>query len=231
MRIHQTLEMPAKKKVKRRPATKAMKMKKPARAKYPTRKDCKKLQEIFLQQLGGNFEKSTWQGSDQSYSTPGGSPRPTFTDEDKTPSEGQADAGEEEVDEVGDKEILKGDWRNADGDLQKKLTKEDGKWQLHTKEDGKWQVKKSWTPKAKGSAKSSKDQVEEDPEDEEANVVLYSKKELLEHLQVTCPGQRPVKLFQQHLERQDIKPQVTKEVGLDGKKIVKYRWNLERYSY
>ena len=62
--------------------------------------------------------------------------------------------------------------------------------------------------KAKGSAKSSKDQVEEDPEDEEANVVLYSKKELLEHLQVTCPGQRPIKLFQQHLERQDIKPQV-----------------------
>ena len=231
MRIHQTLEMPAKKKVKRRPATKAMKMKKPARAKYPTRKECKKLQEEFLKQLGGNFEKSTWQGSDQSYSTPGeGSPR-TFTDEDKTPSEGQADAGEEEVDEVGDKEILKGDWRNADGDLQKKLTKEDGKWQLHTKEDGKWQVKKSWTPKAKGSAKSSKDQVEEDPDDEEANVVLYSKKELLEHLQVTCPGQRPIRLFQQHLESQDIKPEVTKEVGLDGKKIVKYRWNLERYSY
>ena len=156
--------MPAKKKVKRRPATKAMKMKKPARAKYPTRKDCKKLQEIFLQQLGGNFEKSTWQGSDQSYSPPGGSPHGVFTDGDKTPEQGEADSGEEEVDEVGDK-------------------------------------------------------------------VLYSKREILEDLKINAPRQRPMRLFEQHLERQDIKPEVTKEVGLEGKKIVKYRWNLERYSY
>ena len=129
--------MLAKNKVKRRPAKKAV-MKKPARAKNPTRKEEEEGDYQPYSPAGGgsNFEKSTWNGSDQSYS----------------PEEDP-----EQVDEVGDK-------------------------------------------------------------------VLYSKREILEDLKINAPRQRPMRLFVQHLERQDIKPQLTKEAG---KMIVKYWWNPE----
>ena len=163
MRIHQTLDMLAKKKVKRRPAKKAVMKKKPARAKYPTRKD--------VAAVRSTFEQSTWNGSEQSYSTAGGTPN-VFEDGFKTPE--QRPKTPEQVDE----------------------------------ED------------------SLPSFPEEDPEqvDEVGDKVLYSKREILEDLKINAPRQRPMRLFVQHLERQDIKPQLTKEAG---KMIVKYWWNPE----
>ena len=151
MRIHQTLEMLAKNKVKRRPAKKAVMKKKPARAKYPTRKRKRK----------------------RSTNPAGGTPN-VFEDGFKTPERGT---------------------------------------KTHEQVDGEEPEQEPSFP-------------EEDPEqvDEVGDKVLYSKREILEDLKINAPRQRPMRLFVQHLERQDIKPQLTKEAG---KMIVKYWWNPE----
>jgi len=166
--------MLAKKKVKRRPAKKAV-MKKPARAKYPTRKEEEEEEcQSYSPAPGGpNFELSTWNGSDQSSSPAGGTPN-VFEDGFKTPERGT---------------------------------------KTHEQVDGEEPEQEPSFP-------------EEDPEqvDEVGDKVLYSKREILEDLKINAPRQRPMRLFVQHLERQDIKPQLTKEAG---KMIVKYWWNPE----
>ena len=149
--------------------------KKPARAKYPTRKE-EEEQEYrpYSPAPGGaNFELSTWNGSDQSSSPAGGTPN-VFEDGFKTPERGT---------------------------------------KTHEQVDGEEPEQEPSFP-------------EEDPEqvDEVGDKVLYSKREILEDLKINAPRQRPMRLFVQHLERQDIKPQLTKEAG---KMIVKYWWNPE----
>ena len=155
-------------------------MKKPARAKYPTRKEEEEEEyPSYSPAPGGpNFEKSTWNGSDQSYSS------------------------EEQSEKKACQE-------------QSENVFEDG---FKTPERG------TKTPEQVDEEDSLPSFPEEDPEqvDEVGDKVLYSKREILEDLKINAPRQRPTRLFVQHLEREDIKPQLTKEAG---KMMVKYWWS------